>query len=62
MFADDPAYAEKAARVAALAKDASEYLLDLDLASPAPRGESSPIIPPARCSTGRRSSTRRRRC
>ena len=26
MFADDPAYAEKAARVAALAKDPSEYL------------------------------------
>jgi glycolate oxidase iron-sulfur subunit len=39
MFAHDAAYAEKAKRVAALAKDVSEYLLDLDLAFPAKRGE-----------------------
>jgi glycolate oxidase iron-sulfur subunit len=38
MFADDAAYAQKAARVAALAKDVSEYLLDLDLEYSAPRG------------------------
>ena len=37
LLADDPAYADKAARVAALAKDPSEYLLGLDLAFPAPR-------------------------
>jgi glycolate oxidase iron-sulfur subunit len=37
MLADDPAYAEKARRVAALAKDPSEYLLGLDLAFSAPR-------------------------
>ena len=39
MFADDAAYAAKAARVAALAKDVSEYLLGLDLAFAAPRGQ-----------------------
>jgi len=39
MFGHDAAYAGKAARVAALAKDVSEYLLDLDLAFPARRGE-----------------------
>ena len=32
MLRDDPAYAAKAARVAALAKDVSEYLAGLDLA------------------------------
>ncbi|MDE3174683.1 MAG: glycolate oxidase subunit GlcF [Pseudomonadota bacterium] len=37
MLADDPAYAAKAARVAALAKDPSEYLLGLDLSFAAPR-------------------------
>ena len=37
MLADDPAYVEKAARVAALAKDPSEYLLGLDLTFTAPR-------------------------
>ncbi len=37
MLADDPAYADKAARVAALAKDPSEYLLGLDLTFAAPR-------------------------
>ena len=31
MLRDDPAYAEKAARVSALAKDISEYLVSLDL-------------------------------
>jgi len=31
MFRNDPAYAEKAARVSALAKDISEYLVSLDL-------------------------------
>ena len=35
MFRDDPAYAEKAKRVSALAKDISEYLETLDLGVPA---------------------------
>jgi glycolate oxidase iron-sulfur subunit len=38
MLADDPAYAGKAARVAGLAKDPSEYLIALDLTFAAPRG------------------------
>ena len=37
LFADDPAYADKAARVAALARDVSEYVADLDLAFAAPK-------------------------
>jgi glycolate oxidase iron-sulfur subunit len=41
MFRNDPAYAEKAARVSALAKDVSEYLETLDLGRPAiPAGTS----------------------
>ena len=59
MFRDDPAYAEKAARVSALAKDVTEYLATLDLMPPVretgPRR--SPITPPARCSTASRSAT-----
>ena len=35
MFREDPAYAEKAMRVSALAKDVSEYLETLDLGPPA---------------------------
>jgi glycolate oxidase iron-sulfur subunit len=35
MLRNDPAYAEKAARVSALAKDISEYLVSLDLGAPA---------------------------
>ena len=35
LLAGDPDYAEKAARVAALAKDISEYLADIDLPGPA---------------------------
>jgi glycolate oxidase iron-sulfur subunit len=37
LLADDPAYAGKAARVAALARDVSEYVAGLDLAFAAPR-------------------------
>ena len=37
MLRNDPAYAEKAARVSALAKDISEYLAALDLGAPARR-------------------------
>ena len=37
MLRNDPAYAEKAARVSALAKDISEYLETLDLGAPATR-------------------------
>ncbi|MGD9845967.1 MAG: glycolate oxidase subunit GlcF [Variibacter sp.] len=35
MLRTDPAYAEKAARVSAIARDVSEYLPELDLAAPA---------------------------
>ena len=35
MFRDEPAYAEKAAKVAALTRDVTEYVLALDLPSPA---------------------------
>ncbi len=38
MLADDPAYAGKAARVAALARDPSEYLIGLDPTFASPRG------------------------
>ena len=60
----DPAYAEKAARIAALARDVSEVVAELGLpAPPAPRRRcGSPIIPPVRCSTARRSIASRRRC
>lgn len=34
MFRDDPAYAEKAARVSAIAKDVTEYVMSLDLREP----------------------------
>ena len=37
MFAEDPAYAAKAKRVAGLAKDISEYLADLDLSFASPK-------------------------
>jgi glycolate oxidase iron-sulfur subunit len=37
MLRNDPAYAEKAARVSALARDISEYLAGLDLGAPAAR-------------------------
>jgi glycolate oxidase iron-sulfur subunit len=37
LLAGDPAYADKAARVAALARDVTEYVADLDLAFAAPR-------------------------
>ncbi len=41
MFRDEPAYAEKAKRVSALAKDISEYLETLDLGAP---GEPSGLV------------------
>ena len=37
LLADDPAYADKAARVAALARDVSEYVAELGLAYAAPK-------------------------
>jgi glycolate oxidase iron-sulfur subunit len=40
MFRDDPAYAEKAARVSALAKDVTEYLAELDM----PTRTGGPVI------------------
>ncbi|MCA0425607.1 MAG: glycolate oxidase iron-sulfur subunit, partial [Proteobacteria bacterium] len=39
MFRDDPAYAAKAARIAALAKDVTEYLATLELAPAIPTGQ-----------------------
>jgi glycolate oxidase iron-sulfur subunit len=37
LLADDPAYADKAARIAALARDVTEYVAGLDLAFAAPK-------------------------
>ena len=53
MLRTDPAYAERAARISSLAKDIAEYLAGLPLRADAARRRrlSSPIIPPARCST-----------
>jgi glycolate oxidase iron-sulfur subunit len=39
MLRNDPAYAEKAARVSALTKDISEYLVSLDLGAPAAQSD-----------------------
>ncbi len=39
MLREDPAYAEKAAKVSALARDVSEYLASLDMAAVAPPAE-----------------------
>ena len=51
----DPAYAEKAKQVSALAKDVTEYLETLDLGTPENgKGSPSPIMPPVRCSTASR--------
>ena len=54
----------KAARVSALAKDITEYPGDARPAGTdrASRASPSPIIPPARCSTARRSRGSRRTC
>ena len=64
MLRDDPAYAEKAARVSAVARDVVE-LLDAAASSRRggeARGSPSPTTPPARCSTGRRSPPRPSGC
>ena len=50
MLRNDPAYAEKAARVSALAKDISEYLETLDLGAPAAIGAASTVAYHAACS------------
>jgi glycolate oxidase iron-sulfur subunit len=50
MFRTDPAYAEKAARVSALARDISEYLADLDLVPPAPSGRPLKVAYHGACS------------
>jgi glycolate dehydrogenase iron-sulfur subunit len=42
MLRTDPAYADKAARVAALVRDISEYLATLEIAAPAPHG--APVV------------------
>ena len=57
MFRDDPAYADKARRVSAIAKDVTEYLAASELCRLcATATSSSPTIPPARCSTASRSA------
>ena len=61
----DPAYADKAARIAGLARDVSEVVAALGLRGAdrrRPRRCASPITRPARCSTGRRSTASRKRC
>jgi Fe-S oxidoreductase len=63
MLREDPAYADKAARVSELAKDITEYLASIDLPEPVVKPNlASPIIPPARCSTARRSPPCRKTC
>ena len=63
MLRNDPAYAAKAARVSARARDVSEYLATLKLRMRALRSHSrSPITPPARCSTDKRSCVNRKIC
>ena len=58
MFRDDPAYAEKAARVSALARDVSELLASSGSRAGRPAaGWRSPIMRPARCSTASRSAS-----
>jgi glycolate oxidase iron-sulfur subunit len=53
----DPAYADKAAKVSALAKDITEYLAELELPERSARSMTVALTTPrARCSTGRRSS------
>ena len=62
MLRDDPAYAEKAERVASLAKDVSEIAAGSTSTSRRRACSSSLITQPARCSTPRRLSIRRRLC
>ena len=62
MLRDDPLYAEKARRVASLARDVSEILPGLSWTIPRRARSSSPIMPRARCSMGKKSSMRRRAC
>jgi glycolate oxidase iron-sulfur subunit len=50
MLRGDPAYAAKAARVSALAKDIAEYLVTLDLGAPARRGDLATVAYQAACS------------
>ncbi|WP_439572574.1 heterodisulfide reductase-related iron-sulfur binding cluster [Phreatobacter sp.] len=49
MFRDDPAYADKAARVSAIAKDVTEYLATLDL-PPAPEARGLTVAYHSACS------------
>ena len=62
MLRSDPDYAARAARIAGLAKDISEYLAGLPLRPTNDRapGLPSPIIPPVRCSTASASTVSRR--
>ena len=63
MLREDPAYAEKAARVAALAQGRDRVPGASSACKPPVRGErpaSSPTIPPARCSTASASPRSRR--
>ena len=61
----DPAYAEKAARIAGAGARRQRNCCrrsDCGRRPARPRRCGSPIIPPARCSTARRSTASRRRC
>ena len=63
MLRTDPAYAAKAAKVSALARDVSEYLAELGLRRRrSGRRSPSPITPPARSSTASRCTASRRTC
>ena len=58
LLRNDPAYAAKAARVSALAKDVTEFLGDRSIcrSRQVRKAPWSPIIPPVRCSMVRRST------
>ena len=65
MLRTDPAYAARAARVSSLAKDICRISRDglpLKAGPQTRRASSSPIIPPARCSTASASRGSRRNC
>ena len=63
LLARDPGYAERAAKISALAKDVTEFLASTTSARrSAGRRSASPITPPARCSTASASPTSRRCC
>ena len=66
MLREDPAYADKAARIASLARDVTEIVEELGLQTPAPKALAaacaSPITRRARCSTASAFTAGQRHC